>query len=222
MSYFFFSFFIFYFWQNLVLGGSDTTMITLTWALSLLLNHSDTLKKAYEELDKVVGRDRRVDESDIKNLVYLQAIVKETLRLYPPSPLVIRSLLEDCTLSGGYHIPANTRIMVNVWKVHRDERVWPNPDDFKPERFFTIHKDVELRGQSFELIPFGSGRRSCAGISMALNMVNLALASFLQGFNVAKPTNEDVDLSESVGLTNLKASPLEVLITPRLDSGLFL
>jgi hypothetical protein len=148
LFYFFFFFFIsFYFGgrQNLVLGGSDTTTITLTWALSLLLDHSDThtLKKAYEELDKVVGRDRHVDESDIKNLVYLQAIFsleKETLRLYPPSPFVIRSLLEDCTLSGGYHIPANTR----------------NPADFQPERFFTSHKHVEVRGQSFELIPFGS------------------------------------------------------------------
>lgn len=111
--------------------------------------------------------------------------------------------------------------MVNVWKVHRDERVWPNPEDFEPERFLSSHKDIEPRGQSFELIPFGSGRRCCPGISMALKMVHLALASFLQGFNVAKPSNEDVDLTESFGLTNLKNTPLEVLITPRLHSGLY-
>jgi cytochrome P450 len=111
--------------------------------------------------------------------------------------------------------------MVNVWKVHRDDRVWPNPEDFEPERFLSSHKDVEPMGQSFELIPFGSGRLSCPGISMALKMVHLALASFLQGFNVAKPSNEDVDLTESVGLTNLKNTPLEVLITPRLHSELY-
>lgn len=196
-------------------------MVTLVWALSLLVNNTRALKKAYEELEKVVGMDRHVDESDIKNLVYLQAIVKETLRLYPASPLVHRALLDDCTLSGGYYIPANTRVMVNVWKIQRDESKWANPDEFQPERYFTTHKDMDVRGQSYEYLAFGTGRRSCAGISMALQMVHLALASFLQGFNVSRPSNEDVDMTESVGLTNLKASPLEVRITPRLHSGLY-
>ena len=126
-----------------------------------------------------MGRGKHVKESDIRNLLYLQAIVNETLRLYLASPFVIRSLLEDCTLSGGYNIPANTRVMVNVWKVHRDERVWPNPRDFEPERFLSSHEDVEPRGQSFELIHFSSGRRSCPEISMALKMVHIALTSFL-------------------------------------------
>lgn len=196
-------------------------MVTLIWALALLVNNSHALEKAYEELDKVVGRDRHVNHSDLKDLVYLQAIVKETLRLYPASPLVHRALLEDCTLSAGYHIPADTRVMINVWKIQRDERMWPNANEFQPERYFTTHKDVDMRGQNYELLPFGTGRRSCAGMSLALQMVHLGLASFLQSFNVAKPSNEAVDMTESVGLTNLKATPLDVLITPRLDSQLY-
>ncbi|EOX91269.1 Cytochrome P450 [Theobroma cacao] len=207
---------------NLVLAGSDTTMITLTWALSLLLNNPRVLKRAQDELDMHVGKDRLLEESDIRNLVYLHAIVKETLRLYPPSPIIFRASMEDCTLSTGYHIPAGTRLMVNAWKIQRDERVWPDPHVFKPERFLTSHKDMEFRGQTFELIPFGSGRRSCPGVSLALQVVHSALASFLQSFEVSKPSKlEDIDMTESTGLTNLKATPLEVLFTPRLDSKLY-
>uniref|UniRef100_A0A2N9JBV6 Cytochrome P450 n=1 Tax=Fagus sylvatica TaxID=28930 RepID=A0A2N9JBV6_FAGSY len=186
---------------------------------------ADTINKAtclaYDELDIHISKDRHVDESDITNLVYLQAIVKETLRLYPPGPVIPRAAMEDCTLSAGYHIPADTRLMVNVWKIHRDEHLWPNPHKFQPERFLTSHKDIDVRGQNFELIPFGSGRRSCPGISLALQVVHLTLASLLHSFEIAKPSNEDVDMTESTGLTNLKATPLEVLLTPRLNFELY-
>jgi hypothetical protein len=109
-----------------------------------------------EELDKVVGRDRHVDVRVRHKKVIVSPSHREgqeTLRLYPPSPIVIRSLLEDCTLSGGYHIPANTHVMVNVWKVHRDERVWPNPDDFEPERFLTSHKSITSSFLTMDLFP---------------------------------------------------------------------
>ncbi|GLT39064.1 hypothetical protein SLA2020_132720 [Shorea laevis] len=207
---------------NLILAGSDTTMVTLTWALSLLLNNSHVLKKAQEELDIHVGRDRHVEESDIKNLVFLQAIVKETMRLYPPVPVIHRAATEDCTLSSGHRIPAGTQVMINVWNIHHDKLVWPNPHEFQPERFLTSRKDTDIRGQNFELIPFGSGRRLCPGISLALQVVHFALASFLHSFEVAKPSNmEEVDMTESTGLTNLKATPLEVVLTPRLGSKLY-
>ncbi|KAF2295136.1 hypothetical protein GH714_031656 [Hevea brasiliensis] len=209
---------------NLILAGSDTTMVTLTWALSLLLNNPHVLKKAQDELDLHIGKDRHLDETDIKKLIYLQAIVKETLRLYPPSPLIgLHAAMEDCTLSTGYQVSAGTRLMVNAWKIQRDERVWSNPDEFLPERFLcTNHKETDLKGQNFELIPFGSGRRSCPGISLALQVVHFTLASFLHCFEVAKPLpSEDVDMSESPGLTNLKATPLEVVLVPRLNSRLY-
>ncbi|OMP12276.1 Cytochrome P450 [Corchorus olitorius] len=212
---------------NLTLAGAggDTTMVTLTWALSLLLNNPRVLKKAQDELDMQVGKDRALEESDITNLVYLQAIVKETLRLYPPSPLIgLYAASEDCTLSTGYHISSGMRLMVNVWKIQRDERVWPDPNDFQPERFLTSsYKDMDFRGQTFELIPFGAGRRSCPGVSLALmRMVHLILGSFLHMFEVAKPsTLESINMTESARLINLKATPLEILITPRLSSKLY-
>ncbi|KAK7406604.1 hypothetical protein VNO78_08233 [Psophocarpus tetragonolobus] len=206
---------------NLILAGSDTTMIALTWVLSLLLNHQMELKIAQDELDTHIGKDRNVEESDITNLVYIQAIVKETLRLYPPSPIVtLRAAMEECTFSCGYHIPAGTHLMVNAWKIHRDDRIWSDPHDFRPERFLTTHKDVDVKGQNYEFVPFGSGRRACPGASLALRVVHLTLARLLHSFNVASPSNQVVDMTESVGLTNLKATPLQVLLTPRLDTKL--
>ncbi|RDX74888.1 Cytochrome P450 82C4, partial [Mucuna pruriens] len=202
---------------NLILAGGDSIMVALTWALSLLLNNEMELKKAQDELDTHVGKDRNVEESDIKKLVYLEAIVKETMRLYPPSPIItLRAAMEECTFSCGYHIPAGTHLIVNTWKVQRDGSVWSEPHDFKPERFLTSHKEVDVKGQNYELVPFGSGRRVCPGASLALRVLHLTLARLLHSFDVASPSNQLVDMTESIGLTNLKATPLEVLLTPRV------
>ncbi|KAL2348437.1 hypothetical protein Fmac_002437 [Flemingia macrophylla] len=207
---------------NLILAGGDGVMVALIWTLSLLLNNKMELKKAQDELDIKIGKDRKVEESDTKKLVYLQAIVKETMRLYPPSPfLTLRAAMEECTFSCGYHIPVGTRLIVNTWKIQRDGRVWPDPHDFKPERFLTSHKDVDVWGQNYELFPFGSGRRACPGTSLALRLVHLTLARLLHSFDVASPSDQEVDMTESIGLTNLKATPLEVLLTPRLDTKLY-
>ncbi|KAL6526205.1 hypothetical protein OROMI_029845 [Orobanche minor] len=203
--------------MNLVLAGSDTLMVALTWALSLLLNNPPALKKAQEEVDTYIPKTRHVQEPDIKNLVFLQAVVKETLRLYPPAPVIgLHSAIEDCTISPGYHVPSGTRLMVNAWKIQRDESVWAEANEFRPERFLTSHKDIDVRGQHFELIPFGSGRRSCPGTNLALQMVHLTLASLLQCFEFERPCGEEIDMTESPGLTNLKATPLEVYLTPRV------
>lgn len=203
---------------GLTLAASDTTMVTLTWALSLLLNNRNALKKAQEELDINVGKEKAVNESDINKLVYLQAIIKETLRLYPAGPLSLpHESMEDCVVSG-YHIPAGTRLLTNIYKLHRDPQIWSNPCEFQPERFLTAYKDFDVRGQNFELIPFGSGRRMCPGVSFALQVLELTLASLLQGFELVTPSNEPVDMSEAIGLTNLKTTPLQVFLTPRLPS----
>jgi cytochrome P450 len=206
----------------MIAGGSDTSTVTITWAISLLLNNLHVLKKAQDELDSQVGKERIVNESDIGNLVFLQAIVKETLRLYPPAPLSPREFLEDCTI-GGYHVPKGTRLIANTWKIQTDPRVWSNPLKFEPERFLTsTHKDVDVRsGKHFELIPFGSGRRACPGASFGLQMVCLALASFLHMYEISTPSNAPVDMSERFGLTTIRATPLEVLVTPRLPPELY-
>ncbi|KAL7141996.1 hypothetical protein ABFS83_08G092600 [Erythranthe nasuta] len=207
----------------LIGGGSDTTTIMLVWVLCLLLNNPSVLKNAQQEIDEHVGRERRVNESDITNLIYLQAIVKETMRLHPAAPLGgLREFTEDTTV-GGYLVPKGTWLIVNAWKLHRDPHVWGDDVmDFRPERFLSgPHMNVDIRGQDFELIPFGAGRRSCPGISFGLHMLHLVLASLLQAFDLSTVSNEIVDMTESVGLTNSKATPLDVLVAPRLSPGLY-
>ncbi|MCD7457599.1 hypothetical protein HAX54_035457 [Datura stramonium] len=207
---------------SMVLDASDTTAIHLNWVMAALLNHRDVMKKAQEELDTKVGRNRWVEENDIKNLVYFQAVVKETLRLYPPAPLLVpHESVEDCIVQG-YHIPKGTRLWVNTMKLQRDPKIWSNPDTFDPERFLTSQAGFDVRGQQYEFIPFGSGRRSCPGITYATQVTHLAIAHLLQGFDFSTPSNEPLDMKEGLGMTMRKVNPIEVLITPRLPSVLYM
>ncbi|KAJ0818751.1 putative cytochrome P450 [Helianthus annuus] len=205
----------------MITAGFDSTAVTLTWAIVLLLNNPETLKRAQEELNLHVGRKRLVDESDIKNLVYLQAIVKETLRLYPPAPIsLLHESTDDCIV-GGYTVPKGTIFIANLWKLHHDPDVWSDPFQFRPERFLTDKKGIDVKGQHYELLPFGSGRRMCPGVSFALPSVHLTLASLIQGFELAKSSNGPVDTSEIFRLSYHKATPLEVLLSPRLSSDMY-
>ncbi|KAH9687339.1 Xanthotoxin 5-hydroxylase CYP82C4 [Citrus sinensis] len=182
----------------LILAATDTTTVILTWVISLLLNHRDILNKAQNELDIQVGTKKQVNESDIKKLVYLQAILKEAKRLYPAVPLLVpHESMEECTVNG-YH-----------------------PCKFQPKRFLTRHKDIDVKGQNFELLPFSSGRRMCPGVSFALQIMQLTLASLLHGFDIAIPSNELLDMQEGLGLTLEKSTPLEVLVAPRLSASLY-
>lgn len=200
--------------QALILGATDTSTVTLTWVVCFLLRNPLVLKKVKEELKIQIGEKRFINESDINKLIYLQAIVKETLRLYPPGPLSApREFTEDCNL-GGYHIKKGTRLITNLWKIHTDPSIWPNPLEFKPERFLTTHKDIDVKGQDFELLPFGSGRRICPGISFGLHMIYLILANFLHSFEISNGSSEPVDMTENLGMTNEKATPLEILVKP--------
>ncbi|MBA0671897.1 hypothetical protein Goklo_029374 [Gossypium klotzschianum] len=191
----------------------------MTWALSLLLNNRDALNKVKQELDIHVGKDRLlVTESDTKNLVYLQSVIKETPRLYPAAPLaVIHEAIEDC-LVHGYDISTGTWLILNLQKIQRDSQIWEDPLKFQPERFMTTHKDIDVKGHNFELIPFSSGRRMCPGVSFALKILELTLANVLHWFEIETLSNEIVDMREGPGLTSPKATPLEVQISPRLPT----
>ncbi|KAI3972907.1 hypothetical protein MKX01_019565 [Papaver californicum] len=206
---------------DLLLGGSVWTTFTILWAVDLLVNNLHVLKKAHDELDNHVGKERKVDESDIKDLAYIRAIVKEAMRLYPVSMRLLEST-EDCTVAG-YQVPAGTLLLVNTWKIQRDPRVWSDPSEFRPERFLTSpHKDIDVKGQHFELTPFGSGRRSCPGTSLGLQMVNMTIARLVHGFEFKTPSNAPVDMTEAVGFSNMvKATPLGVVLTPRLPKELY-
>ncbi|XP_077217157.1 strychnine-10-hydroxylase-like [Tasmannia lanceolata] len=207
--------------MTVILGAVDSTTLTLTWTLSLLLNNPHVLKKAQEELDSYIGKERNVDESDLKNLVYIQAIVKEALRLYPAAPLLAPHVAsEDCNVAG-YNIKAGTHVLTNIRRIQRDPSVWPDPCEFKPERFLTTHVDIDVRGQHFDLIPFGAGRRSCPGTSFALQVAQLVIARLIHSFEMATPSNVAVDMTEGFGLTLPKVTPLDVLFTPRLPSKLY-
>ncbi|XP_058076427.1 xanthotoxin 5-hydroxylase CYP82C4-like, partial [Magnolia sinica] len=200
--------------QILVIAGTETTSIELTWALSLLVNNRHVLKKAQAELDKQVGHKRVVRPSDIRKLPYLKANVKETLRLYPVGPLLVpHEATEDCTV-GGFHVRPGTHLLVNVWKIHRDPRVWSDPLEFHPERFLERHMEVDVWGHDFQLIPFGSGRRSCVGSILAVQVMELALARLLHGFDWSTPFDGPVEVSEGFAFSLLKLKPLQLLISP--------
>ncbi|XP_021301089.1 cytochrome P450 82C2-like [Herrania umbratica] len=208
--------------QNLFVAGADTTSVALTWILSNLMNNRHALKTAQEELDLKVRRDKWVQDSDIEKLVYLQAVIKETLRLYPPGPVSFpHEAREDCSISR-YHVQKGTRVILNLRRLHRDPRIWSNPDEFQPKTFLTSNANVDVLGQHFELIPFGSGRRSCPGMTLALQTTHLTIARTLQGFDLTTPFMELVDMTEGLGITMPKATPLDVLLSPRLPARLLI
>eukprot|EP01018_Ginkgo_biloba_P005300 Gb_04398 [translate_table: standard] len=200
---------------DMLVAGIETTATTLEWALSELLRNPHVMKKAQKELESVVGMNRRIKESDLSDLIYLQCVVKETLRLYPPAGLMLpHQSTEGCTV-GGYHIPGKTRLMVNVWAIGRDPAVWEDPLAFRPERF--IGRDIDVQGQNFELIPFGSGRRGCPGLSLGFGMVEFALAQILHFFDWSVEGDPaELNMSEVFGLTMPRKFELYALPVSRL------
>ncbi|OAY57928.1 cytochrome P450 71B34 [Manihot esculenta] len=195
--------------MNIFLAGVDTGAITMVWAMAELARHPRIMKKAQEEIRGCIGKKRKVSESDIDKLVYLKMIVKETMRLHPPSTLLIpRETMSKFSING-YEIEPKTRIQVNVWAIGRDPKIWRNPEEFYPERFVDNH--IDFRGQNYELLPFGGGRRGCPAISMGITMVELALANLLFWFDWKLPFNtkeEDINMEEKVGLTTYKKTAL--------------
>lgn len=146
--------------------------------------------------------------------------MKETLRLHPALPLLVpRCPTESCTV-GGYTIPKGTKVFINVWAMHRDPKGWDNPSNFKPERFLNDNGRRDYKGNSFQYLPFGSGRRVCPGIPLAERMLIYLLASLLHSFDwqfVGK--GEDIDLSEKSGIVMKKKTPLMLIPTKRIPNS---
>ncbi|KAK4404921.1 cytochrome [Sesamum angolense] len=206
---------------DLFIAATDTSALAMEWGLSELINHPNIMRKAAQEIDSVVGNNRIVQESDIPHLPYLQAIFKEILRLHPPAPLIPRESTEDCTISG-YHIPAKTRVFVSIWAVGRDPNYWEDPLEFRPERFLqedgSAKGQLDVRGQNFHFLPFGSGRRGCPGTSLALLLVQTTLAAMVQCFEwKVEGGNGTVDMEEGPGLTLPKAHHLVCSPVVRLN-----
>ncbi|KAG5528590.1 hypothetical protein RHGRI_029320 [Rhododendron griersonianum] len=193
----------------MILAGTDTFAITLEWAVSLLVNHPQVLKKARTELDAHVGQDRLIEEQDISKLPYLQAIISETFRLSPAAPMLIPHMSSDDCIIGGFDVPRDTILLVNAWAIHRDPKLWDDPINFKPERF----EGGEVEG--YKLMPFGFGRRACPGVGLAQRVVGLALGSLIQCFEWERVSEDLVDLTEGKGATMPKAEPLEAMCKAR-------
>lgn len=195
----------------MLLAGSHTSGRTLEWAMSLLLNHPEVIQKARLEINTEVGNERLVNDTDLSKLPYVGCILKETLRLFPPTPLLLpHCSSEDCTI-GGYHVEKGTILFVNAWSMHRDPELWDEPTKFKPERF---NKERE----GFKFIPFGIGKRSCPGNNFALRNITLALATLIQCFDWETTEVGLVDLTEySTSIVVPKEKPLEVICHPRFS-----
>ncbi|KAL8216185.1 hypothetical protein R6Q57_023022 [Mikania cordata] len=193
--------------QALLHGGINTSVETMEWAMSLLLNNPLVLNNAQAEIDSVVGYDRLVNETDLSMLPYLQCIIKETLRMHPTAPLLLpHESSKDCVV-GGYNIPRGTMLFVNVWAIQNDPNIWESPDMFVPERFEGKESVTKMK-DGLSILPFGSGRRRCPGENLALRIVGLALASLIQCFDWEHDGEGLVDMSESGGFTAPKSQPL--------------
>jgi cytochrome P450 len=200
----------------MVVGGSDTSSNAIEFAFAEVMNKPEVMRKAQDELDRVVGKDSIVEESHMHKLPYLHAIMKESLRLHPVLPLLIPHCpSETCTI-GGFSVPKGARVFVNVWAVHRDPSSWENPLEFKPERF--LNSKFDYSGSDFNYFPFGSGRRICAGIAMAERMFLYFLATLLHSFDWKLPEGKQMDLTEKFGIVLKLKNPLVAIPTPRLSN----
>ncbi|VVB18214.1 unnamed protein product [Arabis nemorensis] len=202
---------------QMLLAGTDTTAVTLEWAMANLLNHPEILVKTQMELNDVVSREGRlIEEYDVNTCRYLNNVISETLRLYPAAPLLVPHESSDDCKVAGYDVPRSTWLFVNAWAIQRDPKVWDEPEAFKPERFEseTLHS---------KFLPFGLGRRACPGMGLAQSVLGLALGSLIQCFDWEREDDVEVDMSEGRGLTMPKALPLvaKCKSCPILDNVIF-
>ncbi|XP_015695470.2 indole-2-monooxygenase-like [Oryza brachyantha] len=188
-------------------AGTDTTHLVLEYAMVELIRKPHVLAKLQDEVRSITpkGQDA-VTEDDIVDMVYLKAVIKETLRLHPPGGLTIPHLArEDCAIvDGSYMIPAGTCVIINLWALNRHADYWDMPDEFMPGRFMDgINKGTNFQGQYFHFLPFGSGRRMCTGIHSATITLQIMLANLMYCFNWKLPSGmkeEDVDTTDVFGL----------------------
>jgi cytochrome P450 family 71 subfamily A len=202
--------------QDMLIAGTDTSAAALEWTMTELIRHPDVLAKAQHEVRSVVGAADMVLEPDLPRLRYLKLVIRESLRLHPPAPLLVpRETTEPCEVRG-HVIPAGTRVLVNAKAIGTDPAAWgPDAARFVPERHDGVGVDL---GDGFTLVPFGIGRRSCPGVHFATAVIELLLANLLFGFDWRSPLGEvvDVDVEEENGLTVHRKNPL-VLLAERIS-----
>ncbi|KAK3012152.1 hypothetical protein RJ639_010451 [Escallonia herrerae] len=194
---------------ELFLAGTETNSNTVEWAMTELILNPKIMAKLRQEIAENVEAKGRIIEADIIGLSYLQAVIKETMRLHLVVPLLLPHKSEADVKVKGYTIPKNTHVLINAWAMARDPEYWESPDTFMPERF--LGSELDFRGQHFAFLPFGSGRRMCPGMPLAQRVVSLMIASLVYHFEWQLPqgvTPENLDMNEKFGLTLERATPL--------------
>ncbi|CAN6362636.1 unnamed protein product [Urochloa humidicola] len=192
-------------------AGSEATASTLNWCMTELVRWPAVMAKAQAEVWEAFKGKSTITEGDLGRLSYLKLVIKEALRLHPPTPLLVPRMCRETCKVMGYDVPKGTAVFVNVWAIGRDPKYWDDPEEFMPERFESNNRD--FKGTNFEFLPFGAGRRICAGIDLGVGNVELALASLLYHFNWKLPDGmetKDIDLSEAEGISAGKLMDLIV------------
>ncbi|XP_074567224.1 alpha-humulene 10-hydroxylase-like [Curcuma longa] len=202
--------------MEIFLAGTESSSTVIEWAMSELIKSPKAMEKVQKEIREAMQGKTKVEESDIPKFSYLNLVIKETLRLHPPAPLLVpRVCTETCEVIG-YRVPAGARVLINAFALGRDEQYWgSDAESFKPERF--EGSPVDFKGFNFEFIPFGTGRRICPGITFGLASVELGLAHLLFHFDWKLPQGmkiEDLDMMEITGMAAPRRSPLLVLPKP--------
>lgn len=200
---------------ELLSGGTDTSKQTIQWTMAEIINNPSTMERTREEIDSVVGKSRLIHETDLPNLPYLQAVVKEGLRLYPPIPVFGRRLQEGCVM-GGFYVSDKTTLVVNGYAVMRDSDYWEYPVDFKPERFLASEQeDATKEKVVLKYLPFGSGRRACPAKNLAYISLGTAIGMMIQCFDW-KIEGDKVNMEETLsGMVLTMAHPLKCTPIPR-------
>lgn len=205
--------------QEMIFRGTDTTALLTEWVMAELILHPEVQAMLREEIDGALGNTAGLTDADVAELPYLQAVVKETLRVHPPGPLLswARLSTSDVKLSNGMVVPAATTAMVNMWAITHDSAVWENPLEFRPERFVAAMGgvDVDVRGGDLRLAPFGAGRRVCPGKNLGMVTVALWVAKLVRHFEWAEDEAKPVDLSETLKLSCEMKYPLSAVADDR-------
>ncbi|OIT02518.1 PREDICTED: premnaspirodiene oxygenase-like [Nicotiana attenuata] len=192
--------------SDMFAAGTETSAAVITWVLSEMMRNPKIMAKAQSEVRQVFKGKTSFDEKDLDKLSYLKLVIKETLRLHPPSPFLPRQCMKQ-TYIGGYKVPPKTRVLINSWALGRDPESWHDPESFIPERF--ENSSVDFMGNHFQLIPFGAGKRICPGMQFGLANVKHPLARLLYHFNWALPYGTSPeDLIEKDGLSAAKQKDL--------------
>ncbi|KAJ3692752.1 hypothetical protein LUZ60_011847 [Juncus effusus] len=196
--------------QDTTAAAIDTSFTTLEWTMSELIKNPAIMAKIQNEVRRIANNKSVIAEDDLNQMEYLRAVIKETLRLHPPAPLLLPHESTTAVSVHGYEIPPKTKLIINAWAIGRDSQTWDSPEEFRPERF--INNDVDFRGNDFQFIPFGAGRRMCPGINFAMVTIEFALANLLNSFDW-KLVGDDLDMDEGPGISVPRKNPLYLVPT---------